>query len=373
MNSVKTGASLRTTLTAAAGVALLLGTSACSASSAPADSPSDTAGAFPESGSGELNYFNFTNLIDPEVLEKFTEDTGITVNVDTFSSAEEMVAKVKTGSATYDVITLTDFVSEDLIASGEVMQIDATAWPNGGNIEDDALDPYYDEGRKYTIPFSEVYNGIGVNTAEVTEPVTSWADFFAAPASARGSIGMHDDQTFIIDGALLATGGEPCTSDGEAYQRAYDLLESFKPNIKIISSDGTIDRLAGEETTLSTMWNGSFTRAQAQNPDLAYVFPTEGYLSGGNSLAILENAQNPDNAKIFLNWMLDPANAALNANWIKYYVPLKGIEAELDKLDAEGAAVIVPTAEEKARGTVQVPCSADVKEQYDKLWTMFKG
>lgn len=371
MFHIRTQPPRRIALTAAAGVALLLGTSACSAASPAAEGSG--AAAFPESGSGELNYFNFTNLIDPDVLAKFTDETGITVNVDTFSSAEEMVAKVKTGSATYDVITLTDFVAEDLISSGEIMEIDATTWPNGGNIEDTAVDIYYDPGRKFTTPFSEVYNGIGVNTAEVSEPITSWAEYFSAPASARGKIGMHDDQTYVIDGALLATGGEPCTDDGAAYQRALELLEEFKPNIKIISSDGTIDRLAGEETTLSTMWNGSFTRAQAQNPDLEYVLPAEGFLSGSNSFAILSNAQNPDNAKIFMNWMLDPENAALNANWIKYYVPIKGLAEELDKLDDDGAAVIVPTAAEIARSAVQTPCSAEVKEQYDKLWTMFKG
>ncbi|GAA1622570.1 ABC transporter substrate-binding protein [Leucobacter chromiireducens] len=372
MNPPKYGATLRRTALAAASIALLVGASACSAAPA-ANTDAQNDAPFPESGSGEVNFFNFTNFVNPDALAKFTADTGITVNVDTFSSAEEMVAKVKTGSATYDVVALTDYVAEDLIDSGQLMQIDVPSWPNGGNIEDDFIDVHFDEGRKFTTPYAEIYNGIGVNTSVVTTPITSWADYFAAPQEARGKIGLHDDQTFIIDGALLATGGEPCTTDGEAYQKAYELLEQFSPNIKIISSDGTIDRLAGGETTLSTMWNGSFSRAQAQNADLQYVLPAEGYLSGGDSLAILSNANNPDNAKIFMNWLLDPENAALNANWIKYYVPVKGLEAELDKLPDDGASVIVPTAEEAARAIVQVPCSADVKEQYDKLWTMFKG
>lgn len=370
----KTRAPLRVTLTAAAGVALLLGTSACSAATDAGDSTdSSSAEAFPESGSGEVNFFNFTNYVNPDALAKFTEDTGIKVNVDTFSSAEEMVAKVKTGSATYDVVAASDYITEDLIDSGQLLQIDATTWPNGGNIEPAAVDAYYDEGRKFTTPYAEIYNAIGVNTSLVAEPVTSWASYFDAPADARGKIGMHDSQTFVIDAALLATGAEPCTTDGAAYQQAFDLLEAFKPNIKIISSDGTIDRLAGGETALSTMWNGSFTRAQAQNPDLEYVFPEEGFLSSGDNLAVLSNAQNPDNAKIFMNWLLDPENAALNANWIKYYVPVTGLEAELEKLDDEGAPVIVPSSEESKRLIPQVPCSADVKEQYDKLWTMFKG
>ena len=368
-----TRAPLRVTLTAAAGAALLLGITACS-DGGTASGGSDAASTeFPESGSGEVNFFNFTNYVNPEAIDKFTEETGIKVNVDTFSSAEEMVAKVKTGSATYDVVTVSDYVAEDLIASGQLMEIDAPSWPNGENIEDDFVDVYFDEGRKFTTPYAVIYDAIGVNTAQVSEPIESWADYFAAPADAKGKIGLHDDQRFVIDAALLASGAQPCSTNGDDYQKALDLLNEFKPSVKIISSDGTIDRLAGGETTLSTMWNGSFARAQAQNPDLKYVLPEEGFTVGGDNLAILSNSKNADNAKIFMNWLLDPENAAVNANWLKYSVPVEGIADELAKLDDGGAPVVVPTDEEAARSIPGVPCEADVKEQYDKLWTMFKG
>lgn len=368
------GAPLRLTLTAAAGVALLFGATACSA--APASDggeASSEAAAFPESGSGELNLFNFTNYISPDALEKFTKDTGIKVNVDTFSSAEEMVAKVKTGSATYDVVAVSDYVTEDLIASGQLLEIDATTFPNGGNIEDGFVDAFFDEGRKYTTPYAIVYQGLGVNPDVVTAPVESWKDYFSAPAGSEGKINLHDSQTFVIDAALMATGAQACTDDNAAYQKALDLLNDFKPNVKIISSDGTIDRLAGGETVLSTMWNGSFARAQAQNPDLEYVFPEEGFMMGADNLGILTNAKNPDNAKIFLNWLLDPENAALNADFIKYSSPVKGIEDFLAEPAEGDAAVIIADADTMKRGHDQKPCSAEVKEQYDKLWTMFKG
>lgn len=368
--------SLRLTLTAAAGAALLLGATACSGGTANTGDDADSASsstAFPEKGSGELNLFNFTNYISPDALEKFTEETGIKVNVDTFSSAEEMVAKVKTGSATYDVVTVSDYVAEDLVASGQLLEIDATSFPNGGNIEDDFVDAYFDEGRKFTTPYTVVYQGIGVNPDEVTGAVTSWKDYFSVPEGSKGKIGLHDSQTFVINAALMAVGSESCSTDGDAYQKALDLLNGFKPSVKVISSDGTIDRLAGGETVLSSMWNGSFARAQAQNPDLEFVFPEEGFMMGGDNLAILSNAQNQDNAKIFMNWLLDPENAALNADFIKYSSPVKGIEEHLSEPAEGDAPVIVADAETMKRSHPDVPCSADVMEQYDKLWTMFKG
>ncbi|WP_427870409.1 ABC transporter substrate-binding protein [Leucobacter luti] len=368
-------ASARTTIAAVAGVAILLGATACSGSTAGSEaSGSDSSSSeFPEKGSGSLNLFNFTNYINPDALEKFTKDTGIKVNVDTFSSAEEMVAKVKTGTATYDIVTVSDYVAEDLISSGQLAEINVSSWPNGGNIESDYMDVYFDEGRQFTVPYAVVYDGIGVNTATVSTPVESWADYYSVPEGSSGKIGLHDDQNFVIDTALMAVGGEHCSTNGEDYEKALELLKDFKPEIKVISSDGTIDRLAGGETVLSTMWNGSFARAKAQNQDLEYVFPEEGYMFASDNFAVLKNAKNADNAKIFLNWLLEPENAALNANWIKYTLPVTGIEDELKKLDDGGAPVIIPTDEEAKRGIQQKPCSADVKEQYDKLWTMFKG
>ncbi|MBL3699926.1 ABC transporter substrate-binding protein [Leucobacter luti] len=368
-----TGAPLRLTLTAAAGAALLLGATACSAAPATGGESGGAVAAFPESGSGELNLFNFTNYINPDALTKFTEDTGIKVNVDTFSSAEEMVAKVKTGSATYDVVSISDYVAEDLIASGQLLEIDAISFPNGGNIEASFVDSYFDEGRKYTTPYAVVYQGIGVNPDEVSGEVASWKDYFGVPDGAAGKINLHDSQTFVIDAALMAVGSEACTTDNAAYQDALDLLNGFKSDVKVISSDGTIDRMAGGEVVLSTMWNGSFARAQAQNPDLEYVFPEEGFMMGADNLGILANAQNQDNAKIFLNWLLEPENAALNADFIKYSSPITGIEEFLAEPAEGDAAVIIADAETMQRGHDQKPCSAEVKEQYDKLWTMFKG
>ncbi len=334
---------------------LLLGASACSATPAeePADPGSEGHPGFPTEGSGELNLYNFTNYISPDILAAFAEETGqIKVNVDTFSSGEEMVAKVKSGTATYDVVAVSAYLVEDMVASGLLKELDLTEWPNGGNIETGFIDVYFDEGRKYTTPYSTVVSGIGVDTDVVTEPITFLKDYFAAPASAIGGIGLHDSQRFVIDAALMAVGSEPCTTDGEAYQDALDLLNEFKANIKIISSDGTIDRLAGGETVLSTMWNGSFARAQSQNPSLEYVFPEEGFMVDLDNWAILANAQNADNAKIFMNWMLDPEHAGENADYIKYSQPIKGIEEFLPEATEGNAAVVVADAETMKRAYV---------------------
>lgn len=323
---------------------------------------------FPTSGSGVVNLFNFTNAISPDALEKFTEETSIRVNVDVFSTPEEMVAKIRAGGAGYDIVNAQDYVVPDLAAAGFLMEINALEWPNGENIGEDYRELYFDEGRKYTTPYQVLYEGIGMNPEVVTEAVTSWADYFAAPDSAAGIMGLHDGQTLVINAALLAVGSKACTTDPQAYQEVDSLLAGLKPSLKIVSSDGTIDRLAGGEVALSTMYDGAFSRAKAQDPNLEFVFPEEGFMTGYTNWAILSSAPNPDNAKIFMNWLLLPENAALNIEFGKYNTPVTGVDAYL-----EPAGVVAPDAETLQRAIPTVPCPPDIQEQYDKVWTRFKG
>ncbi len=88
----------------------------------------------------------------------------------------------------------------------------------------------------------------------------------------------------------------------------HQLLADWKTNVAVINSDGVIGRMASGEQTMHMMWNGAFTRAQADNPNLQYVYPAEGITLWSDNLAVPVGAQNVDNAKIFINWMMDPAN-----------------------------------------------------------------
>lgn len=367
MKFVRTPRMRRSAQVLGAGAVFMLAIAGCSTGGGGSEPPSSD-GEFPTSGSGVVNLFNFTNAISPDALEKFEEETSIRVNVDVFSTPEEMVAKIRAGGAGYDVVNAQDYVVPDLAASDLLMEINALDWPNGENIGEDYRDLYFDEGRKYTTPYQVLYEGIGVNPEVVTGPVNSWADFFATPENAAGIMSVHDGQTLVINAALLAVGSEACTTDAAAYEKVDRLLEGVKPSLKLVSSDGTIDRIAGGEVALSTMYDGAFSRAKAQDPKLEYVFPEEGFMTGYTNWAILASAPNPDNAKIFMNWLLLPENAALNIEFGKYNTPVAGVDEYL-----EPAGVVAPDAETLQRGIPTVPCGPDVQEQYDKVWTRFKG
>ena len=111
-------------------------------------SSSDTASA------GELNIFIWTEYVSQEAIDAFEKDTGIKVNVSTYSSNEDMIAKVKSESeGTYDIIQPSDYAVEQLSGQGMLEELDKEKLTNLGNIGESYLDPSYDPGNVYSVPY----------------------------------------------------------------------------------------------------------------------------------------------------------------------------------------------------------------------------
>ena len=358
-----------------------VGGAASEAASAPASAAASTAASaaasdmpaadFPTANGGELNLYNWTDYISPELLTRFETETGIKVNLDNFDSNETMLAKLQAGGANYDVIVPSDYMVKQMVELGLLEQVAPSTFPNGTGIKPEFLDVYFDQGRQYTAPYMYGTTGIAVDPSKMSKPVTSWADFFAADNPAGGKAGTLNDQVEVIHAALRAVGAKPCSTNKDDYIKVEALLNDWKPNVAVINSDGVIGRMASGEQTMHMMWNGAFTRAQADNAGLEYVYPTEGINLWQDNFAIPVGAQNMDNAKIFINWMMDPKNIGEATNFVGYD---NGITGSADFMTPElssNPAVIIPD-DKKALATPTEGCSVEAVDLYDQVWTNFK-
>ncbi|MCX5339223.1 extracellular solute-binding protein [Streptomyces atratus] len=355
---------------AAAACAGILALTSCGNSGAQADA--SAAGPFPTKGSGTLNLYNWTNYIPPKLVKRFESETGIKVNIDVFESNEQMLAKLQAGGSGYDVVVPSDHMVQQMIKLGLLQQIDAGSFPNGKNIKPEFADDYFDEGRKYTVPYMYGTAGFAYDKTKLSNPPTSWKEFFNPPAAADGKMGLHNDSTEVVGAALRAVGSRPCSETPADYQKVQTLLRSLKPKLKVISSDGTIDRLASGELTLSSIWNGSYHRASVKRKDLEYVYPSEGLTLWQDNLAVPKGAQHVDNAKIFINWMMDPKNMAEASNFTAYDNGITGAEQYMDEALRKDPAITIPADKAALAKPVQ-PCSQTALDLYDKVWTDFKG
>jgi len=326
---------------------------------------------FVEATSGEVNLYTWSDYFPEDLVKKFTDDTGISLNVDYYDSNESLEAKLRASDgAGYDVIVPTDYMVEILKNDGLLLEFDASSLPNGGNIQDDFMDVYFDEGRMYSTPYLYGTTSFAYDSDVITEEITSWADYFNPPASA-GKVGTMNDQTEVVNSALRVTGGEFCTTDGAELQAAQDLLVDFKPRVGTINSDGILERLANGEQAMAMIWNGAAHRAAQERPSLTYVYPEEGIALWQDNFTIPIGAKNVDQAKTFLNWMLDPENMAVAVNYQAYASGVEGTQELMNEELANSEAIVLPEGYDLAR-PVQ-PCNNEEMTNYTKIFETFKG
>ena len=353
----------------AAGALLL---SACGGESTATDEASApataAAGEFPTTGTGVVNLYNWTDYIDPALLEKFTAETGIEVILDVFDSNETLLAKLQSGATGYDVIMPSDYMVQQMVELGMLQNVDVASFPNGKSIAPEFMDVYFDPGRAYTAPYMYGTTGIACNTKLEPEcaNIKSWNDLFTGNFA---NVNALKDQVEIVSAALRATGvpvADLCTTDTAKYIAAEELLAGFKP--AVIDNDGGNERMITGQASIRTSWNGDFHRMKMENPDIIFIYPSEGLNFWSDHMAIPVGAPNLDNAKIFMNWMMDPANMGAASNFSGYNNAITGsFDFMSDELKND-PAVIVPE-ENKALLSPIPNCGEDARALYTQVFT----
>ena len=351
----------------AAGALLL---SACGGESTATDEASAPAasGEFPTTGTGVVNLYNWTDYIDPALLEKFTAETGIEVILDVFDSNETLLAKLQSGATGYDVIMPSDYMVQQMIELGMLQNVGVASFPNGKNIAPEFMDVYFDPGRAYTAPYMYGTTGIACNTKLEPEcaNIKSWKDLFTGNFA---NVNALKDQVEIVSAALRATGvpaADLCTADTAKYIAAEEILAGFKP--AVIDNDGGNERMITGQASIRTSWNGDFHRMKMENPDIIFIYPSEGLNFWSDHMAIPVGAPNLDNAKIFMNWMMDPVNMAAASNFSGYNNAISGTADFMSDELKNDPAVIVPE-ENKALLSPIPNCGEEARELYTQVFT----
>lgn len=187
-------------------------------------------------GAEELNLFVWTEYVPQSVLDKFTEETGIKINVTTFSSNEDMLAKIKSETpGAYDIIQPSDYMVAQLISQDMVAELDKEALTNLSNIGTAYLNPSYDQDNTYSVPYQGGVAAIAVNTEKVDIEINSYEDLFNP--SLANSIVVLDDFRAIIGMTARSMGYSMNETDLDRLEEIKNKLLTIKPNIKLYDSD----------------------------------------------------------------------------------------------------------------------------------------
>lgn len=333
------------------------------------DAPAPTADATPKSA-GEVYFCNWSEYIDPTVLDDFTRQTGIKVVYSTYDSNEALYAKMKLTEGGCDVVVPSTYFVSKMAKEGLLAPLDRTKLPNVAHLDPALMDQDYDKGNAVSVPYMWGLSAIAVDSAKIDpKKVTAWADLWKPEF--KGQVLLLDDvrETFAM--ALRSLGYSGNTTDPKQIEQAYQRLAALLPSVRKFDSESPKDAYLQGDAAIGMLWNGEAYLAQQENPKLVLVYPKEGTVMWIDSLAIPRNAKRIAEAHALVNFLLEPAIGKRNSEAVGYGTPNLGAQKLLDPAMAANP-VAYPGADVLAKAELQVDIG-DAITVYEQYWQQLKG
>jgi spermidine/putrescine transport system substrate-binding protein len=325
------------------------------------------AGSTAAQAEGTLNIFNWGNYTNPDLITKFEAETGIKVTITDYDSNDTALAKIKAGGHGFDIVVPTHGYVPIYIGEGLLMETRPDQMENFKNVSSTWVDVEWDQGRRYTVPWQWGSTGVVVNTKYYKGDINTSAIFMDPPDELKGKINVVPEMGDVMGLAIMYHGGEPCTDDKTLLKKVRDSLVAAKEHW--LGMDyGNLEKFAKEDLWAGVNWNGSTFRMRLQNENIAYGYPKEGYILWMDSVAVLADAKNVDEAKAFQNFVMDPENAALISAFARYSNGIDGSDAFMPE-DMQTAPEVVVPAEHASNGKFVLACPPDVQALYTRIWT----
>ncbi len=316
---------------------------------------------------GVLQLYNWGNYTGPDLLAKFEKETGIKVTVTDYDSNDTALAKIEAGGHGFDLVVPSANYVPIWVEKGLVVELDAAKLPNKGNIAPEWADVAWDPGRKFSIPWQWGSTGVAVNTSVYGGDINTSSVWLEVPDELKGKINVVPEMNDIVAMATMWAGGRPCSEDTEVLKKARDALLAAKPHW--VSMDyGATEKLSNNDWAGSVNWNGSSMRARVANANVAYGYPKEGYPLFMDSVMLLKDAQNVEEAYKFLDFIMVPENAAMISAFARYANGIAGSEAFMPE-DMKTAPEVVIPEEHKAAGVFLPTCTGKAQDYVTAIWT----
>jgi putrescine transport system substrate-binding protein len=353
-----------------------------------------TAGAADEAK--VLNIYNWSDYIADDTVKNFEKETGIKVNYDNYDANEILHAKLVAGKTGYDIVVPGSHFAKTQIAGGLLQKLDRSKLTNWGNLDKGLLEQLanVDPGNQYLVDWLWGYVTVGINTAKVKAalasspnplpmPDNAWSLIFDPKyASKLKSCGVNflDSASEVLPVAMLYVGKPAYSTNAADYSAAATMLNAVRPYVTRFSSSGYINDLAGGQLCAVMGYSGDINIARARAieanpkapPAIEALVPKGGATLFFDTMAIPKDAPHPNNAHLWINYILRPDVAASLTNKVFYANPNAASLKFVKKDVAENKTIFLSDADKK-RLTPPDAAPQDIRRVQTRIFTSFKA
>jgi spermidine/putrescine transport system substrate-binding protein len=316
---------------------------------------------------GELQIFNWGNYTNPELIAKFERTHDVKVTITDYDSNDTALAKVRAGGHGYDIVVPSANYVPVWIKEGLLLETRPDQMPNFKHVDPKWADVAFDPGRRYTVPWQWGTVGVLVNTKHYKGDINTWKLIFDPPDEVKGKVTLVPEMGDVMASAIMYAGGDPCSDDLDLLKRVRDMLLAAKPHWLSIDY-GSIEKSVQEDYWIGLEWNGGVFRARLQNPAIRFGYPREGYPIWMDNVAVLKDARNVENARLFQDFVMDPENAAMISAFARFANAIPA-SAQYMPEDMRDAPEVVIPKEFEAAGRFIPACKPETNDLYSKIWT----
>jgi putrescine transport system substrate-binding protein len=334
-----------------------------------------------------LNVWNWSDYIEPSLIEAFEKETGIKVNYEVGDSNELLETKLLAGRTGYDVVVPSASFLARQIQAGIFQKLDKSKLKNYANNDPAILKnlSQLDPNNDYSVNYMWGTSGIAYIEEKIKEidpnaPVDSFAIFYdpnQIKKFQKCGISVLDAPSEVVGTVLMYLGKDANSESLDDLKAAEKVLLSIRPYVRTINSSAYIDNLANGENCLVMGWSGDVWQAAARAEETSkpfhvkYNIPKEGAVQFFDQLAIPADAVHVKNAYLFIDYLLRPEVAAKNSSFVAF---ANGNSASLPMISDEvkNNPSIYPPPDVAAKLVPDRPESADFTKELTRTWQRFK-
>ncbi|WP_038047246.1 spermidine/putrescine ABC transporter substrate-binding protein [Thermus caliditerrae] len=326
-----------------------------------------------EAKAGATLYFlNWADYIPEELLEKFEAETGAKVVLDTFESPEAMLAKLKAGAdQEFSLVVAPDYYVLQMAREGLIVPLDKARLPGLKNLDPFFQDPPYDPGLTYSVPYLWGTTGLAYREDLVKGSVDSYAVLFD-PAQQVGPFLLLDEMRETIGAALKYLGYSVNATDPQALEKAKALLiEAKRRSVGFAGGVEALNRILAGDAALALAYSGDVLQARQEDERLRYALPKEGGTLWTDALVVLKRGPAQELAYRFVDFLLQPENAAALSRYTRYATPVAAAVPLLPE-EMRQDPTVFPPPEARAKLEYLKDLGPDIA-LFDRVWTEVKA